>query len=150
MLQVKWGVFVEERLQEMSADEETKGADRRGAPRRRAQCEARLLFIASVEPVEETQAHIKLFGHTRDLSETGLSLVADTIHITDFELCSVGSRLKVKLSLPSGVVEMDATVVRREWLNENDPREGYFMGVSIMEMKTDDRTRLSEFLGTLK
>ena len=54
--------------------------------------------------------------------------------------------MRIKLSLPLGVVEMEAEVVRSEWVDEDDPRQGYFVGVRITGMSDEDRRRYSEYL----
>ena len=133
----------------MSNDEQESGIDRRGAERHAAQREAHLLFIASVLADAQSPLHT-LIGHTRDISEKGLSLVVASTHVSDYDLCEVGSLLRVKLSLPSGVSEMNTEVVRSEWLDEDDPRKGYFLGVQISEISDQDHGRYSRYLDELR
>jgi hypothetical protein len=133
----------------MSNEKKEPGVDRRGSPRHEAQCEAHLLFIASPLAVEAQPPRHTLIGHTRDISDKGLSLVATSTHVSDYDLCEVGSLLRVKLSLPLGVAEMDTEVIRSEWLDQDDPRKGYFLGVQIMEITRDNRGRYSQYLEAL-
>ncbi|HYE65943.1 MAG TPA: PilZ domain-containing protein [Pyrinomonadaceae bacterium] len=120
--------------------------DRRGSPRHKTRREAHLLFIALADDEQHSPA---LIGYTRDISETGLSLVVTSIHIRDYDLVEVDRKLRIKLSLPAGIVEANAIVIRHEWINEDDPREGHFVGVRITEMGDDDRARYDEYLTTL-
>jgi len=131
------------------SEEQEWGIERRRAQRHLAQREAHLLFIASRLGVESQHPPQTLIGYTSDVSETGLSLMVTSIHSRDSDLCSVGGLLRVKLSLPSGVVEMDTRVVRSEWLNEDNFRQGYFVGVQITEISVGDRLRYTEYLNTL-
>jgi hypothetical protein len=134
----------------MSTEENSGMMERRGAPRRKTQREAHLLFVASVEAAEGVSQPRKIMGYTRDISETGLSLLVNSSQPSDYELCSEDSPLKVTLSLPSGVVEMNAQVRRHDLLNEDDPLEGYFMGVSITEMSEHDRTLYTNYLNNIE
>ncbi|MDQ3821047.1 MAG: PilZ domain-containing protein, partial [Acidobacteriota bacterium] len=118
------------------------GQERRRAPRHQAQREAHLLFIASPLAAEDQGSSHLLIGYTRDISGSGLSLIVTSTHISDYDLCGVDSLLKIKLSLPSGVSELETRVVRHEWLNEDDPRRGYFIGVEITEIKNEDLKRV--------
>ena len=131
------------------SEEQERGIERRRAQRHLAQREAHLLFIASRLGVESQHPPQTLIGYTSDVSETGLSLMVTSIHSRDSDLCGVGGLLRVKLSLPSGVVEMDTRVVRSEWLNEDNFRQGYFVGVQITEISVGDRLRYTEYLNTL-
>jgi hypothetical protein len=130
-------------------DEQESSTERRRAQRHSAQREAHLLFIASPLAVESEHPRHTLMGHTRDISETGLSLVVASTHVSDYDLCEVGRLLKIKLSLPSGVAEMDSEVVRSEWLDEDDPRKGYFLGVRITKIRDEDRGRFTEYLSAV-
>ena len=130
-------------------DEQESSAERRRAQRLPAQREAHLLFIASLLAVESQHPSHTLIGHTRDISETGLSLVVASTHVSDYDLCEAGRMLRVKLSLPLGIAEMDSEVVRSEWLDEDDPRKGYFVGVRITAISDEDRRRYTDYLQAL-
>src|SRR3954466_4033242 len=47
-----------------------------------------------------------LVGYTRDVSETGLTLLLPSVRVGDAYLTDAGSRLEVKLELPGGPVKM--------------------------------------------
>ncbi len=79
-----------------------------------------------------------LEGYTRDISETGLGLIVPSSQIGDRHLTDEGGTLRiVLLDLPTGVVEVYATPVRYEQLQE--PEEGHFIGVHITRMSAPDR-----------
>lgn len=123
--------------------------ERRGSPRIKAQHDAQLLFIAEVEPSTNDKHNARFIGHTYDLSITGLSIIADKIHISDFESCEPGTRMKLMLSLPLGVVEIDVEVVRGRWVDEDDRSGRYFMAVRVDGICGDAQLRFFEYLKTL-
>ena len=132
----------------MSADSGT--TDRRSASRHPAQHEAHLLFVASLPPAGAEQlTPPALVGQTRDISLTGLSLITEPAQVSDYDLYDVGCPLRIKLSLPSGVVEMDAQVARREWVNAERRREHFLLGVSITRMSAEDQARYADYLSAL-
>lgn len=118
--------------------------ERRRATRHRAQRAARLLF--TLRMADPTQPRPALIGYTRDISETGLSLVVPIVHSTDREFYGKYDILRITLSLPTGNVEVQAEPVRYQWLDESDPGKGYLIGARITGM--DDRARLDQYLGT--
>ena len=124
--------------------------DRRRASRHPAQHEAHLLFVASL-PAAATQAPPPaLIGQTRDISLTGLSLIADVEQPSHYDLYYVGCLLQIKVSLPSGVVEVEGRVARREWINVVGRRENCLLGVSIIRMSGEDQARYSSYLRALE
>ena len=127
-------------------EDEAGMIERRGARRHADRREAHVLFIASLVDAEPQRPTHTLIGYTRDISETGLSLIVTSTQESDFERCDIDCMLRIKLSLPQGVAEMDCKVVRRAWIDEDDPRQGYFVGVKIAEIREEDRTRFTEYL----
>src|ERR1041384_4773078 len=61
-----------------------------------------------------------LVGYTRDVSETGLTLLLPSVRVGDAYLTDAGSLLEVKLELPDGAVRMLATSVRFEQLSPEE------------------------------
>ncbi len=120
--------------------------ERRGAHRHADRREAHVLFIASLLATEIQRPPRTLIGYTRDISQTGLSLIVTSSNISDFERCDVDCMLKIKLSLPQGIAEMDCKVVRSEWIDADDPGKGYFIGVNIADIQEADRTRFTDYL----
>ncbi|HZH30397.1 MAG TPA: PilZ domain-containing protein [Pyrinomonadaceae bacterium] len=145
------------------------GTERRSATRYAAQLDARLLFQLSVVPDDaptpagtgegEGGAHgngntpastLRLVGHTRNISETGLAFIVPTLRIGDQFAHVIGSRLRIILYLPSGHVEIRATPVRYERLPPEDTERGYLIGVRIAEMADDEWVRVVEYVRTLR
>src|SRR4051812_1987857 len=115
--------------------------------------EARLPFIITLfnagrgvtrSPRDESA----LVGYTRDLSETGLTLLLPSVRVGDAYLTDAGSRLEVKLELPGGPVKMTATAIRFEQLTRKEAGCGYLLAVSVIEMQQDERERYLKYLKT--
>lgn len=133
--------------------------ERRGASRYGAQLDARLLFQISVEPTNGSSnggasgaaPHtLRLVGHTRNISETGLAFIVPTLRIGDRFAHVIGSQLRITLYLPSGHVEIRATPVRYEQLPPGDAERGYLIGVKIIEMADDQWVRMVEYVRSLR
>lgn len=123
--------------------------ERRSARRHADRREAHVLFIASLVAAEIERPPHTLIGYTRDVSKTGLSLIVTSTNVSDFERCDVDCMLKITLSLPQGIAEMECKVVRSEWIDEDDLGKGYFIGVNIAVIQDDDRARFTEYLMTV-
>jgi hypothetical protein len=91
-----------------------------------------------------------LEGYTRNLSETGLALVAPSLRFGGHYLNVVGSPLHLMLELPNGTVHIRATPVRCERLEENESETGYLIGVRITEMNDGEWVRLVQYVRTLR
>ncbi|HEY0099587.1 MAG TPA: PilZ domain-containing protein [Pyrinomonadaceae bacterium] len=91
-----------------------------------------------------------LEGTTSDLSASGLGLIVPAIRIDDRYLTAPDQTLHVLLEFPSGQIEMRVAPVRYEQLDrEGAPQGGYLIGVSILEMSDDARTRFEQYLKEL-
>ena len=134
--------------------------DERRATRYGAQLDARLLFHISIEPgtarsnggePDGGAPHtLRLVGHTRNISETGLAFIVPTLRIGDRFAHVIGSQLRITLYLPSGHVEIRATPVRYEQLPPGDPERGYLIGVRIVEMSDDEWVRMVGYVRSLR
>ena len=89
-----------------------------------------------------------LTGRTRDISETGLSVILPTIRVGERDLSEPGTPLRVLLLLPQQTVIMHATLVR---CSPFGPRlgQGYLLGVHITHMSERDRTDYLAYLRSL-
>jgi hypothetical protein len=90
-----------------------------------------------------------LEGHTLDLSETGIALIVPAIRIGGDYLVGDNRSLHLILELPTGPLEIDATPVRYESLDEHQTENGYLIGVRIAELQESDRDRYGEYIGKL-
>jgi hypothetical protein len=84
-------------------------------------------------------------GHTRDLSESGLSLVLPAAGHERAGYTAAGSQLRVALGLPGGTISMRASTVRCETFDHGDERK-HLIGACIVSMAEADRRRYTEFL----
>ena len=122
---------------------------RRQAPR----CEARLklsvrfgLPLLEVDLGDCDPPPDELRGQTRDLSETGLAVSLTSNHINDRYFNVVGCTLQVTLELPDGPVEIRATPKWCRWLDEEQTRRTYLLGLRIIEMTDEEWVRLVRYV----
>lgn len=87
-----------------------------------------------------------LNGHTLDISKTGLGLVVPAIRIGGHYLAGGTRKLRVKLELPDGAVEMQVASARYESLDEHETESGYLIGVRITEMSEEDRSKYNKYV----
>ena len=86
---------------------------------------------------------------TRDVSETGLGLVAPSIYIGYDCIIDLGRTLLVSLALPTGPVEIKATAVHYVRRDRAGEEATYLIGLSIVAMGDVERARYAEFLAGL-
>lgn len=119
-----------------------------------ARFDARLPFLVTLlgtdkGPVKSLPDNSALVGFTRDLSETGLTLMLPSVRIGDAYLTDVESYLEVKLELPGGAVTIRTASVRFEQLRRREAGCSYLLAVRIVTMQNDDRDRYIEYLKTV-
>lgn len=125
------------------------GNNRRRVIRRKVRLPASLSLINTETPASSTAHPPSALGYTRDISAEGLALIVPSILLGDYDLSSGELMLRIILALPTGNVELRATVVRHERLEQSAPDIGYLIGLSITEMSEADRTLYAEYLHTL-
>ena len=133
---------------------EPSDSEPRRATRHEAQLDARLLFHMSIVDEQGDQQSppraLKLVGHTRNISETGLAFIVPSLRIGEQFVPLLNSRMLITLYLPSGYVEIHATPVRYEQLPAQDPERGYLIGVRITEMADEEWVRMVEYVRLLR
>ena len=121
--------------------------------RRRAQrCPVRVALAVSLRDEGTTKGSrqpLSIEGYTLDISTSGLALMISAIRLGEHYLVGENRRLVIKLELPAGPVEIQATPVRYERLDEDEFDMGYLIGVSITEMSETDRGRYNEYIASL-
>jgi len=122
--------------------------NRRRAPRFKARLDAELSLSASQRSAKAAGRPLKLTGHTRDLSSTGLALVMPAIHIGGQYITDQNRTLEIKLKLPSGMIEVTASPVRYDPLDDGTDN-GYLIGVQIVAMSDSNRARFDAFIQTV-
>jgi hypothetical protein len=122
--------------------------DRRHAERVRVNLpvEVSLVPESRHDPLRRPQS---IGGHTLDLSSTGLAVIVPQIRLADHYLAGETRSLLLKLESPVGRLEIQATPVRYERLEEEDSEHGYVIGVTITSMSEDDRGRYNEYVSSL-
>lgn len=125
--------------------------DRRHAPRRKARVQARLPFAVVVldakeESAEQVAKKKSLAGHTSDLSESGLTLLLNAMRIGGNYLTDMDHYLGIKLALPDGDVSMLAAPTRFKETDETQSESKYLLGVRIVRMQEDARSRYLAYL----
>ena len=122
-------------------------ADRRSAPRLalRLPC---TVFIHDPRPDGahrgDQRRAPRLEAFTRDLSRTGIGLVAPAVRIGERYLTDYPLRLV--LEHPTGPLELTASAVRYEQLDETAGERGYLIGLRITAMSDADRARYDSHL----
>jgi hypothetical protein len=118
-------------------------ANRRASPRLAARLPC-LVSLHEPRAKDQTRRTPALEAHTRDLSATGVAIVAPAIRINDRYLTD--STLLLRLEHPAGTIELIVKSVRYERLAPEGEDEGYLIGVRIVEMGDEDRARYEAHL----
>src|SRR6266550_6528586 len=92
--------------------------DRRHSTRRRARLDFSLSLASATQGLNGTRRISSLNGHTMDLSDNGMSLVVPQITLAEHHLVGENRSLNLKLQLPTGPVEVVASPVCYERLEE--------------------------------
>lgn len=116
--------------------------------------EARLPFLVTLLGTERGSAkglqdNPALVGFTRNLSETGLTLLLPSVRIGSAYLTNVESYLEVRLELPGGAVAIRTASVRFEQLPRREAGCDYLLAVRIVNMQNDERDRYVAYLKAL-
>jgi c-di-GMP-binding flagellar brake protein YcgR len=119
--------------------------DRRQSPRLNANLQARLEFSVLLREADTAKSGVQHLracaGHTLNLSAGGLAVVLHAQNIEEYLLGGEGS-MAIELDLPNGLaIEIQATPVRAEKLEE-----GYMIGARISHMSERDRELFEEYL----
>ncbi|HEX8458657.1 MAG TPA: PilZ domain-containing protein [Pyrinomonadaceae bacterium] len=127
--------------------------ERRSFARRQASFAVKLPVGVSVpnerlDPEAEEYPN-PIMGHTRDLSETGLSLLLPTLSLGGEQIDAENFPLRLVLSLPGGVAVVQATVVRAEACETPDGACTYLVGARIKRMSDRDRKHYMALLRSL-
>ena len=87
-----------------------------------------------------------LSGYTRNISDTGLSLVLPSVHLGNRYLMDGDLNLSVRIELPQGAVNFQVAAVRFEMLDEDQVEWGYLVGMRIVKIAEQERQRLTQYL----
>lgn len=127
--------------------------ERRRSNRRRVACAVQLPVGVSMENarlVRHTEHYPEpIMGHTRDVSETGLSLVVPRLSLGTERVDEADYPLRIVLCLPSGVIIVHAETARCEEIMGPGQAEQYLLGARITRLSAPDQRRYDAFLRTL-
>jgi hypothetical protein len=123
---------------------EESGKERRRKPRFNAElpCDIRPGDADLVFPGERLECR------TRDLSETGVGVVAGSIYVGYTCVVDAGRALLVRLALPAGEVEMESTAAHY-LLDKGGPEPSYLIGLRIISMTDEGRALYNNYLEEL-
>jgi c-di-GMP-binding flagellar brake protein YcgR len=120
--------------------------NRRRAQRYHVRLSVSVAPAPKARPVRVSVDRNALYGHTRDISSTGLALILPAIRISNVYLAGEGRELEILLEHEDDPVVVYATPVRYEKLDEEAEEKGYLLGVQIVEMSDADRERYMSLL----
>ena len=86
---------------------------------------------------------------TRDLSESGVGLVAGSIYVGYTCVVDEGRALRLRLALPAGEIEMEATSAHYLRLDSGAGEPAYLIGLRIASMSEKDRSLYHDYLEEL-
>ena len=88
-------------------------------------------------------------GFTRDISDTGMAIVVASNPFGRRGPGTVGRKVRLMIDLPTGVVQIHATVVRCQPLGEKGKEKESLIGVQITEMNNYDWVNMVRYIHTL-
>lgn len=91
----------------------------------------------------------RLECRTRDLSETGVGVVAGSIYVGYTCVVDEERALHVRLALPAGEIKIEATSAHYLRLDSGTGEPVYLIGVRIASMSEEDRTLYNNYLEEL-
>jgi hypothetical protein len=91
----------------------------------------------------------RLECRTRDLSETGVGVVAGSIYVGYTCVVDEGRRLLVRLALPSGEIALEATAAHYLRLDAGAGEPRYLVGLRITSMSDEAHARYNGYLEEL-
>lgn len=91
----------------------------------------------------------RLECRTRDLSETGVGVVAGSIYVGYTCVVDEGRALRLRLALPSGEIEVEATAAHYLRLDKGGAEPRYLIGLRIASMSDEGRARYNGYLEEL-
>jgi hypothetical protein len=89
---------------------------------------------------------LSIKGETKDLSETGIAFLVDSIRLREFYLVGENRVLDAEIELPEGTVRLKILGQRYEQVGEHLSVIKYLIGASIKDMSSIDREVYEEYL----
>lgn len=89
---------------------------------------------------------LSIKGETKDLSNTGVAFLVDSIRLKEHYLVGEERVLNAELDLPNGQVKMKLIGQRYEQVGEHLSISQYLIGATILSMASLDRELYDEYL----
>ena len=124
--------------------------DRRRTKRLVAHLPFSLSLVSATKSLNGTRRVSSIEGHTLDLSAKSLALIVPRITLGEHHLVGENRNLNVNLELPDGPLQLQASPVRYERLDEHRSEQGYLIAVKIVSMLDDDRARFEDYIASLE
>lgn len=124
--------------------------DRRHSKRQKVRLAFSLSLSSKTKSLNGTKKINSMEGHTLDVSSNGLALIVPRITLGEHHLIGENRSLNIRLQLPDGPVELQATPVRYERLEDSRNEMGYLIAARIVGMPGADRSRFSEYVAALR
>lgn len=128
---------------------EPTGRDRRLKPRFSAALRCTLSLPA--EDRDILFPHERLRFRTRDLSESGIGLVAPSIYLGYTCVVDEGRALELALELPEGVaVRLKVASAHYLRLDRDEAEASYLIGLRVLDAEGEDFKRFGQYLTSLE
>lgn len=125
---------------------EQTGRDRRVKPRYGADLPCAITLPAAERDILFPNERLEC--RTRDLSQSGVGLLAPSIYLGYACVVDEGRTLELAVELPASTVRMKATAAHYLRLG-GEGEEGYVVGLRILEMSAADRAAFTSLLDAL-
>lgn len=126
---------------------EHTGMERRLKPRFNAELPCGVSLTEAERDILFPDARLEC--RTRDLSESGVGVVSDSIYLGYTCVVDEGRALLLTLELPGGAIELEATAAHYVRLDNSGGEPSYLIGLRINSMSDEDRARYSAHLDSL-
>jgi hypothetical protein len=97
-----------------------------------------------------TQFSPAMSGYLNDISRTGLSLVIPSVRFGNRYPIGSGYVLRIIVKLPKRAVNIQATPVRYDRLDESQGEYSYLIGARILQMSKTDRRYLVQYIQKMR
>src|ERR1051325_7486688 len=124
--------------------------DRRRTKRLVARLPFSLSLVSVTKSLNGTRRVSSVDGHTLDLSVKSLALIVPRITLGQHHLVGENRNFNLSLELPDGPIQLQASPVRYERLDEHRSEQGYLIAVKIVNISEDDRERFEEYIANLE
>lgn len=127
--------------------QEQKGRERRSQPRYQTELPCEITLPAAERDILFPNERLEC--RTRDLSESGVGIVAPSIYLGYACVVDEGREVELALHLPTATVRVKATAAHYVRVGERGEDASYVVGLRILEVDEDGRAAFASFLDAL-